>query len=73
MSGSEQKPVVARPWHDGSNPFEALHDWMLKEIARLEALIKPAPVAPPRPVVPPQPVQPPAPANVLAGPGPANG
>jgi hypothetical protein len=32
-----------RPWHGTDNPFEALHDWMVKEMTALEARVKPAP------------------------------
>lgn len=28
-----------RPWHGQSNPFDAMHDWMVKEIARVEAMV----------------------------------
>lgn len=33
---------VKRPWHGQANPLESLHEWMVGEIARLEAMMKPA-------------------------------
>ena len=48
--------TVDRPWHGKANPYEALHDWMKGELARLEARL-PRPVAPPVVSAPVAPVQ----------------
>ena len=46
MSGSrvQDDPNTPRPWHGAANPLVALHDWMLKELAALEARLPPKPV-----------------------------
>lgn len=44
MSDTQPKP---RPWHGHANPMDALHDWMVKELAALEQRLRnPMPVAP---------------------------
>lgn len=32
---------VSRPWHGSDSPFEALHDWMIKELDAIKAAASP--------------------------------
>ena len=48
-----------RPWHGTENPFEALHDWVVAEIARVDARITALDGPPPAEPAPEPPVEPP--------------
>lgn len=37
---------IPRPWHGAENPLEALHDWMLAELAALRASLPDATAVP---------------------------
>lgn len=45
MTPNETPDGEARPWHGVTNPFEALHAWVTKELAAIKGTDNPAMVA----------------------------
>lgn len=41
MSETTTDTSVSRPWHGADSPFEALHDWMIKELDAIKAAASP--------------------------------
>lgn len=41
MSETTTDTSVPRPWHGSDSPFEALHDWMIKELAAIKTAANP--------------------------------
>lgn len=41
MSETTTDTSVPRPWHGSDSPFEALHDWMIKELDAIKTAANP--------------------------------
>lgn len=41
MSETTTDTSVSRPWHGSDSPFEALHDWMIKELDAIKTAVNP--------------------------------
>lgn len=64
---SENQPK-ARPWHGHASPFDALHDWMVKELAALEQRLKNPGIQAPATTASPPKIEPQKPAETVAVP-----